>query len=124
MTVHLAPRAEEVLELLVRGRTRAEIARVLSLSPHTVRGHVQALLAAHGVHAQGALIARVWADRHGAVVDQLAECQRVLAILDRRGRYEATPGTSEGVPPPGFANQARFDAAREHDASSLGKGPN
>lgn len=45
----LTPRQREVLELVGRGLSNKMIGRQLGLSEHTVRGHVQALLATMGV---------------------------------------------------------------------------
>jgi len=42
---HLTPRQCEVLDLLCQGMSNKRIARQLSLSENTVRGHVQAILA-------------------------------------------------------------------------------
>jgi DNA-binding CsgD family transcriptional regulator len=41
----LTPREQEVLRLLAEGRTDKEIAAALSISPHTVTGHVAHILA-------------------------------------------------------------------------------
>jgi predicted ATPase/DNA-binding CsgD family transcriptional regulator len=41
----LTPREQEVLRLLVEGRTDKEIGAMLSISPHTVTGHVARILA-------------------------------------------------------------------------------
>ncbi|WP_420138837.1 response regulator [Sphingomonas sp.] len=45
----LTPRQKEVLDLVCQGLSNKMIGRRLNLSEHTVRGHVQALLAALGV---------------------------------------------------------------------------
>jgi DNA-binding NarL/FixJ family response regulator len=44
LAAQLTPRELEVLEILVQGGRNAEIALKLSLSPHTVRTHVQSIL--------------------------------------------------------------------------------
>lgn len=49
---HLTEREREVLWLLAQGLSRAEIAERLTLSPHTVRTHVQHLLAKMHLHSQ------------------------------------------------------------------------
>jgi DNA-binding NarL/FixJ family response regulator len=54
----LTPRELEVLQCLVDGMPRDEIADRLFLSPHTVRTHVQNLLKRAGVHSAVALVAR------------------------------------------------------------------
>ncbi|KQM61915.1 MULTISPECIES: response regulator transcription factor [unclassified Sphingomonas] len=56
----LTPRQNEVLDLLVQGLSNKMIGRRLGLSEHTVRGHVQALLATLGAssRSQAAFAAR------------------------------------------------------------------
>jgi DNA-binding NarL/FixJ family response regulator len=48
----LTARERDVLRLLAQGLGRAEIAQELTLSPHTVRTHVQHLLAKLSLHSQ------------------------------------------------------------------------
>jgi PAS domain S-box-containing protein len=48
----LTPRQAEVLELLERGRSTAQIADELHLSPETVRNHIRHLLRAVGAHSR------------------------------------------------------------------------
>jgi DNA-binding NarL/FixJ family response regulator len=48
----VTPREVDILQLLVAGESTAEIAMSLSISPQTVRGHVQSLLAKLGVHSR------------------------------------------------------------------------
>ena len=58
----LAGREREVLELIAQGRTNKEIARALSISPATVKAHVERIIAKLGVadRTQAAvLIARI-----------------------------------------------------------------
>jgi DNA-binding NarL/FixJ family response regulator len=54
----LTPRQLEVLQCLADGMTRAQIAKQLRLSPHTVRTHVQEVLRKAGVHSTLAALAR------------------------------------------------------------------
>jgi PAS domain S-box-containing protein len=49
---HLTPRQFEILRLLERGHSTAQMARELHLSVETVRNHVAALLRALGVHSR------------------------------------------------------------------------
>jgi DNA-directed RNA polymerase specialized sigma24 family protein len=49
--LRLSPREREVLELLGRGWSTAQIGRELYLSPHTVRTHIQNLLLKLAMHA-------------------------------------------------------------------------
>ena len=50
--LHLTPRQAEVLRLLERGRTTAQIADELHLSRETVRNHIRHLLQAVGAHSR------------------------------------------------------------------------
>ncbi|MDQ1083950.1 MULTISPECIES: response regulator transcription factor [Microbacterium] len=62
----LTPREREVLTLLCEGRRPADIARHLSLSPHTVRDHVKTLRRSLGVRSQLEVVARARALGLGA----------------------------------------------------------
>ncbi len=62
----LTPRQLEILDLLSNGMSRAEIARHLVLSPHTVRTHVQDILRKAGVHSTLAALAKA---RHAGYTD-------------------------------------------------------
>jgi len=55
--LHLTEREREVFMRLCRGERRADVARSLYISDHTVRTHVQRVLAKFGVHSQRELIA-------------------------------------------------------------------
>lgn len=61
----LSPREREVLTLLVEGASGAIIGKRLSLSPNTVRTHVQSILTKLQVHSR--LEAVTFAVRHGIV---------------------------------------------------------
>jgi PAS domain S-box-containing protein len=50
--VHLTPRQTEVLRELARGCSTEEIARLLGISPETVRNHVRGILRGLGVHSR------------------------------------------------------------------------
>jgi DNA-binding NarL/FixJ family response regulator len=60
---HLTTREREVLALLVRGLSGADIARELSISKNTVRTHIQSILTKLQVHSR--LEAVAFATRHG-----------------------------------------------------------
>jgi two-component system nitrate/nitrite response regulator NarL len=53
----LTSREREVLMLLARGLTQAEIARDLFISPKTVAGHIQRVLTKLGVHSRAQAVA-------------------------------------------------------------------
>jgi DNA-binding NarL/FixJ family response regulator len=53
----LTSREEEVLKLLARGMTQAEIAGKLFISPKTVAGHIQRVLTKLGVHSRAQAVA-------------------------------------------------------------------
>jgi two-component system, NarL family, nitrate/nitrite response regulator NarL len=61
----LTTREQEILALLVTGATGTEIARRLSLSPHTVRTHVQSIMTKLQVHSR--LEAVAFAVHHGLI---------------------------------------------------------
>ena len=50
--LNLTPRQGEVLELLERGRSTAQIADELHLSTETVRNHIRHVLRATGAHSR------------------------------------------------------------------------
>jgi len=56
----LTPRQREVLDLLAKGVSNAELAAALCVSVAAVKDHVTALLAAFGVRTRGALVYRYW----------------------------------------------------------------
>lgn len=49
---HLTPRQIEVVRMLERGRTTAQIAEELHLSPETVRNHIRRLMRSLGAHSR------------------------------------------------------------------------
>jgi two-component system, NarL family, nitrate/nitrite response regulator NarL len=65
LTEQLTAREREVLGLLVDGASGADIAKRLTVSPHTVRTHVQSILAKLQVHSR--LEAASFAVRYGIV---------------------------------------------------------
>lgn len=80
-------REREVLELLLQGHDRPAIAAALSLSPHTVAHHVEALIHGYGVPTVTVLVATVLGARLKAERAARVRCQRALAAIDeRRGR--------------------------------------
>jgi DNA-binding NarL/FixJ family response regulator len=56
-TEALTSREREVLKLLARGLTQAEIAHELFISPKTVAGHIQRVLTKLGVHSRAQVVA-------------------------------------------------------------------
>ncbi|HMC08781.1 MAG TPA: response regulator transcription factor [Actinomycetota bacterium] len=79
---YLTPREREVLGLLTEGETSTSIARLLSLSPNTVRTHIQNVLTKLGVHSR--FEAASFAVRHGI----LPEGTRVV-LVDEAGEGAA-----------------------------------
>jgi two-component system, NarL family, nitrate/nitrite response regulator NarL len=65
LLARLTPRELEVLQLLADGKSIAEIAQALFISPRTVRTHVKSVLARLGVHSK--LEAVTMAIRYGVI---------------------------------------------------------
>lgn len=61
----LSAREQEVLKLLVEGRSNIEIAAALHLSPHTIKTHVRSIMNKFGVSDR--VQAAVFALRNGFV---------------------------------------------------------
>lgn len=57
LMARLTPRERDVLDHLVEGRSRPEIARLMYVSPNTVRTHVNNVLRKLGVHSSVAAVA-------------------------------------------------------------------
>lgn len=55
--VRLSPRQREILELVAAGKTNAEIARLLWISPGTVRKHLENAYERLGVHTRTGAVA-------------------------------------------------------------------
>jgi DNA-binding CsgD family transcriptional regulator len=53
----LTPREREILELVAEGRTNADVAKLLWLSPGTVRKHLENAYEKLGVHTRTAAVA-------------------------------------------------------------------
>ena len=58
----LSDREQEIVRLIARGSSTAEIARDLFISPHTVRDHVKAIFAKAEVTSRGELTAKLFAE--------------------------------------------------------------
>ena len=58
----LTPREAEVLHWIAVGKTNAQIARVLFISPNTVRKHIENIFDKLGVHTRGAAVAHLRPD--------------------------------------------------------------
>ena len=61
---HASRRQVEVLALIAEGKTDKEIARVLHVSPATVRTYLRRLYAALGVHSRAQAVASMMAAGH------------------------------------------------------------
>ena len=55
----LSPRQQEVVQLLTVGRPIPEVAELLGLSVHTVRGHMKGIFSKLGVQSQVALLGKL-----------------------------------------------------------------
>ena len=63
----LTPRAQDVVDLIARGCSTAEIAAQLILSTHTVRDYVTAIFQKVGVTSRGELTATLFAEHYAPV---------------------------------------------------------
>lgn len=61
----LTPREAEVYELICKGKSNAQIAQTLSISPHTAHTHVSRILKKAGVHSRRDLI---WQRERGSQI--------------------------------------------------------
>ena len=85
MITGLTGRERQVLELICRGLSDAEIAEMLSLSPNTIRNHVAALYRKLQVHRRSALV--IWAFEHRiAKVEKPAATKRPARKPAKRKR--------------------------------------
>ena len=71
----LTPREADVALLLARGRSRAQVAAALGLSPHTVRHHTEIVFRKLNVHARAAVAMALLGE------SQLATCAAAPALL-------------------------------------------
>jgi len=76
----LTAREREVLDLLARGRTQAEIAHELFITPKTVATHIQRVLAKLDVHSRAQAVAV--ALRHKPTAEHAPERRSALAKLE------------------------------------------
>jgi len=90
-------RQQQVLDLLMRGHERAEIARALGIAWTTADNHLDALRTRFGARHTLDLVCTLWARRLAETEKELAEanlaldkCRRDLAGVDRRGRVGST----------------------------------
>ena len=83
------PREREIATLLARGLSRAGIAELLVLSPHTVEDHTKSLYEKVGVASRQELVARVFLDEYLPEVAQSTP-------LTSRGRFDRI-GDSAGT---------------------------
>ena len=96
----LSARERDVLALLMDGSENLEIARLLGLSEHTVRGHVSRILAAYGLPTRVALIAHArWRDAppDPATWSDLTPRQREVVRLAVTGSGAAEMAAQLGI---------------------------
>jgi DNA-binding NarL/FixJ family response regulator len=60
----LTPREQQITQLIARGLSTADIARRLTLSPHTVRDYVKQVFEKVGVSTRGELVAKIFAEHY------------------------------------------------------------
>jgi DNA-binding CsgD family transcriptional regulator len=60
----LTARERDVLGAIARGRSTAEIAAELFLSPHTVRDHVKTVFEKFSVSSRSELVAELYGEHH------------------------------------------------------------
>ena len=66
ITDALSPRESAVLDLIAQGQSNKTIARILGISPETVKTHVKNLFLKLGVEKRAQAVARAFAEEAGA----------------------------------------------------------
>ncbi|WP_260859941.1 helix-turn-helix domain-containing protein [Streptomyces cupreus] len=72
----LTSRELQITQLVARGKTTAEIATTLSISPHTVRDHLKTIFVKTGVSSRGELIARLFTEHYWPALPEPTPIQR------------------------------------------------
>lgn len=131
----LTPRQQQVLESLLTGRSKKEIAFALHISPHTVHNHVKAVYQAFGVSSRGELLARCLgagtaedapaADRPAQteLAEQLQTIlqsapDRILQV-DREGAIHFINNTITGYSPEQLIGRSMFEFTAPEDHARL-----
>ncbi|WP_328876013.1 helix-turn-helix transcriptional regulator [Streptomyces sp. NBC_00287] len=72
----LTSRELQITQLVARGKTTAEIATTLVISPHTVRDHLKTVFAKAGVSSRGELVARLFTEHYWPALPEPTPIQR------------------------------------------------
>lgn len=75
----LSPRRQQVLDLILSGKSTQEIADQLVVSIKTAECHATVLLHLHGCHSRAELVARVLGDRIEALERRNRELERIAS---------------------------------------------
>ncbi len=81
---HITPAQQRVLELLVEGKTTAQIAQIRGTRPYTIQNQIKALLRALGVPTRSVLIAE--AMKQGLGGAKMLDRKRNPKLISGRGR--------------------------------------
>jgi PAS domain S-box-containing protein len=133
----LTPRQQQVLESLLTGRSKKEIAFALHISPHTVHNHVKAVYQAFGVSSRGELLARCLGavaaeDAHAPIADRPAQTEpakhlqtilqnapdRILQV-DREGVIHFINNTITGYSPEQLIGRSMFEYTAPEDHARI-----
>jgi PAS domain S-box-containing protein len=137
-TAKLTPRQQQVLESLLTGQSKKEIAFALHISAHTVHNHVKAVYQAFGVSSRGELLARCLGAGTAedapapAAADRTARTEpadhlqtilrnapdRILQV-DRQGIIHFINNTVTGYSPEQLVGRSMFEFTAREDHARL-----
>lgn len=91
-SVELTERQREVVRWAAQGLSNKQIARILGISPETVKTHLHHAFARAGVNGRMALLAVQWDASPAAIAENPVDAADPSALLGRRSRHGAPNG--------------------------------